>query len=84
MIGAMILSVVLTYAFSNLAIIEKWNIRQTAAVTEQQLEAATADGANKVFTLYLFAPVEAVFLTWFWYWMSRKVWGNRSNLMPND
>ena len=76
-IMAIITSLCLTYVLSNLAVIEKWDQRIEEAGTEEQLEAATADGANKVFTLYVFAPIEAAFFTGLWYWVGRRIW-NRS------
>lgn len=75
---AIALSLSFTYAFSNLAVVEKWKIRAQTAITERQQEAATADGANKVFTRLIFAPLEAVFLTGFWFWVGRKVWKPRN------
>ncbi|MCW8929067.1 MAG: hypothetical protein OQL19_02375 [Gammaproteobacteria bacterium] len=70
---AVIISLLLTYALSNMAVIEKWDLRLESAVTENLLEEATTDGANKVFTLYIIAFLETVFFTWFWYWIGRKI-----------
>lgn len=71
---AIAISLISTYMLSNLAVIEKWNIRVQTAITEQQQEAAMADGANKVFTRIFFAPLGAVFVTWFWFWVGRHIW----------
>jgi len=78
LIAALTTSLLLTYSFSNLAIVKKWEIRLNAAVTEEQIEAAAADGANKVFTRYFFAPIEAAFFTWIWYWIGSSIWRSRS------
>jgi hypothetical protein len=65
-ISLIMLSLVLTYSFSNLAVIRKWDIRMEIAKTKEELEHATADGANKVFTLMFIAPIEAIFFTSLW------------------
>lgn len=75
---AIAISLSFTYAFSNLAVLEKWKMRAQTAITEQQQEAAMADGANNVFTLIIFAPLEAVVFTWFWFWVGRNIWKPRN------
>lgn len=65
-ISLVMLSLVLTYSFSNLAVIRKWDIRMDIAKTKEELEYASADGANKVFTLLFIAPIEAIFFTSLW------------------
>jgi uncharacterized membrane protein len=73
-VAGAVVSLVATYTLCNLAVQEKWQTRVEIAKTENQLEAATADGANTVFTAYLFAPLEAVLYTWFWGYIGRKAW----------
>jgi len=73
-VAGVVISLVVTYALCNLAVQEKWQTRIEIAKTEKQLEAATADGANVVFTAYLFGPLEAVLYTWFWGYIGRKAW----------
>lgn len=75
-ISLVMLSLLLTYSFSNLAVIRKWDIRMEIANTKEELEYATADGANKVFTLMFIAPIESIFFTSLWggvgYYVHRK------------
>lgn len=75
-VSCVLLSLVLTYTLSNLAVIRKWDIRMEIAKTQAELDYATTDGANKAFTLMFFAPLEAIFFTSFWggigYLLSRK------------
>ena len=73
-----ILSVLLTYALCNLAVKEKWLIRNRVAVTEQQKSYATSDGANLVFTAIAIAPLEALIYTALWGFVGRKVWSKRN------
>jgi hypothetical protein len=73
-IAGVIISLVATYTLSNLAVQEKWQTRFEIAKTKEQLEVATADGANLVFTAILFAPLESVLYTWFWGYIGRKAW----------
>ena len=70
-------SILLTYLFSNLAVHRKWNIRLNVAKTQNEIEYATADGANKAFTLIFIAPSEAILFTSLWgvigtYWWRLK------------
>ena len=73
------LSLMLTYSFSNLAVIRKWDIRMEIAKTKEELNYATADGANKVFTLMFIAPIEAIILTSFWGGVGYYVRRNKKN-----
>ena len=73
-VAGVVISLVVTYTLCNLAVQEKWQTRIEMANPEKQLEAATADGANTVFTAYFFGPLEAVLYTWFWGYIGRKVW----------
>ena len=80
------LSLVSTYLLSNMAVAEKWRIRNEVAATEEQLSTATSDGANIVFTRFLFAPVEAVVFTAFWGiigWRCSSVGRSTPNAAPN-
>ncbi len=61
-----ILSLLLTYYFSNLAVDRKWDLLSDWADTPEALEIAQRDGANRVFTLLFLGPAEAVVLTVFW------------------
>ena len=60
------LSLLLTYCFSNLAVDRKWDLLSDWADTPEEMEIAQRDGANRVFTLSLLGPAEAVALTVFW------------------
>jgi hypothetical protein len=75
-VSCILTSLLLTYTFSNLAVIKKWDIRLETAETQDELDYATADGANKVFTLFFIAPLEAIIFTSFWggvgYLINRK------------
>ena len=63
-----------TYVLCNVAAQKKWDIRIENAKTDQELEAATADGANIVFTAFLFAPLESVTYTWLWSVVGHRTW----------
>jgi hypothetical protein len=52
-IAGAVVSLLATYYLSNLAVQAKWRTRFELARTEQELEYASADGANLVFTLFL-------------------------------
>ena len=67
-------SLATTYTLSNLAVQEKWRIRNEIAVTPEEVAYATADGANLVFTFLLIAPVEAIVLTWLWGLVGWRCW----------
>lgn len=55
-----------TFVLSNMAVSEKWEIRREIAVTDDEMDRASADGANLAFTLLVFAPLEAVVFTTIW------------------
>lgn len=59
-------SVVATYILCNMAVQEKWRARFEMAKTDQELEYASADGANLAFTAFFFAPFESVLYTTLW------------------
>lgn len=61
LIIAVILSLFATYALCNISVQEKWKTRLSLAKTEAQLEYATADSANLVFTSFFIGPFEASF-----------------------
>lgn len=69
-----LVSLALTYWLCNIAVQEKWRTRFEMAKTEQQIQVATTDGANIVFTAFFFGPLEAVLYTWFWGYIGRKAW----------
>ena len=69
-----VVSLASTYTLSNLAVQEKWRIRNEIAVTAEELAYATADGANLVFTLFLIAPLEAILLTLLWGFVGWRCW----------
>ena len=74
-----VFSLVVTYMLCNLSVKEKWDTRCEIAKTDQELQYATADGANLVFTAYFIGPFEAVLYTWFWGYVGRKCWGGTPN-----
>ena len=61
-----LMSLILTFAFSNLSVMRKWDLRMGNAVTAEEKERATADGANKVINLMFISPIESVLFTIFW------------------
>ena len=65
---AILTSLLATYWLANLAVQEKWKVRFATASTDAEIQRATADGANRVFTAILLAPVQAVFSTALWCW----------------
>lgn len=67
-------SLVLTYALCNLAVQEKWRIRNEIAKTEIEQEYATADGANLVFTALIIGPFEAIAYTSIWGIIGWRCW----------
>lgn len=73
-IAGVVMSVIVTYTLCNLAVQEKWKTRWEMAKTEKELEAASVDGANLVFTTYVSGPLEAAMHTWFWGYFGRKAW----------
>jgi hypothetical protein len=78
-LAGIIISILFTYVLCNLAVHEKWRIRNQVAVTEQEKEYATADGANLVFTAFAISPLEALGYTALWGFVGRRVWSKRKN-----
>jgi hypothetical protein len=70
-------SILATFVFSILAVERKWSIRLSEAVTPEELEYATTDGANMAFTLLFLAPAEAVFFTLVWGLVGRYAWAKQ-------
>ena len=68
------ISLATTYALSNLAVQEKWRIRNESAVTATEQAYAIGDGANIVFTLFFIAPIEAIVLTCLWGFIGWRFW----------
>jgi hypothetical protein len=60
------LSVYLTYWLCVFAVERKWQMRLAQATTDEQLQRATADGANLTFTALITGPLEAVLYTVLW------------------
>jgi len=69
-----LLSLIATNRFCNIAVEEKWDTRNKIASTPQQIEKAHADGANRLFTLLFIAPFEAVVYTAFWGFLGWRYW----------
>jgi hypothetical protein len=67
-------SFVATWNLNFLAVTTKWTIRNTTAVTADDIAHATADGANIVFSAIALAPLEALVLTLLFAWIGRKIW----------
>ena len=75
---ALVLGVILslgsTYFLCNLTVQEKWQTRLEIAKTDQELEYATADGANLVFTYFAIAPLESILYTSIWGLVGWRYW----------
>jgi len=74
LILGILLSLSATYFLCNFSVQEKWRIRFESAKTEQEIERASVDGANLVFTLLVFAPAEAVTYTGLWAVVGWRTW----------
>ena len=74
LVVGILLSLSATYLLCNVAVQEKWRIRFESAVTEQELEKASADGANLVFTAILIAPFESTVYTTLWSVIGWRTW----------
>lgn len=74
LILGVLLSLTGTFTLCNLAVEKKWNDRLEMARTDVELDYATADGANLVFTLLVFAPFEAMLYTSFWGAIGWRYW----------
>lgn len=80
LIGAVI-SILATYGLCLFAVIRKWDLRMESAITPEQMDMSQADGANKIFTAYVSAPIEAIFWTalWGFIWMRLNKKSTKSN-----
>ncbi len=74
-----IFSLILTFILSNLSVSRKWDLRMENAVTIQEKEQATGDGANKVFNLMFFSPIESILFTIFWSGVGCMIYRVRHN-----
>jgi hypothetical protein len=74
LIVGVLISLVVTYTLCNISVQEKWRIRNEIAVTDSEREYATADGANIVFTAFLFGPIEAIAYTSLWGVVGWRLW----------
>jgi len=74
LIGAIILSLFATYILCNISVRDKWEKRFELAKTDKELEYASADGANLVFTAIVIGPLEAILYTFFWGFVGWKLW----------
>jgi len=63
LVPGILLSLSATYFLCNVSVQETWRIRFESAKTEQEIERASADGANLVFTAFFFAPLKAAAYT---------------------
>jgi len=63
-----------TYTLCNISVREKWGKRFELAKTDEELEYASADGANLVFTAIAIGPFEAILYTSFWSFVGWKLW----------
>ncbi len=63
-----------TFALCNLSVQEKWDSRLEMAETDRELEYATADGANLVFTYFAIAPFESIVYTSLWGFVGWRYW----------
>jgi uncharacterized membrane protein YeaQ/YmgE (transglycosylase-associated protein family) len=77
----LICSFVATWNLNFLAVTTKWQIRNSTAVTSEEVEVATSDGANIVFTAILFGPLEALILTLIFGWIGQKIWRHQPNAL---
>ena len=71
---AIILSLITTYSLCNISVREKWKTRYEIARTDQEINYATEDGANLVFTAIVIGPFEAVLYTALWGFLGWKAW----------
>ena len=68
-----IFSMMTTYTLSNIAVEVKWKERMNQAKTQLEIKEACADGGNRVFVALFFAPLEAIFYTWFFGYLGRHI-----------
>jgi hypothetical protein len=71
-------SIVVTYILCVQATEAKWIMRNSTASSERDIEFANADGANLVFTALFLAPFQAIFFTWLWSKIGRRIWQRKS------
>ncbi len=74
LIIAITISLFATYTLCNISVREKWGKRFELAKTDEELEYASADGANFVFTAIAIGPFEAILYTSFWGFVGWKLW----------
>ena len=74
LIIAIIFSLVSTYTLCNISVREKWKVRYEIAKTSKELDYASADGANLVFTAIFIGPFEAILYTTIWGVIGRVGW----------
>jgi hypothetical protein len=71
---AVIISLFTTYALCNLSVRKKWHKRYEIAKTQEEMDYATTDGANLVFTAIFIGPFEAILYTFLWGFVGYKLW----------
>jgi|GEM_PF-5946580 len=74
LITGIVLSLLRTYLLCNVSVQQKWKIRNELARTDEEMEYATADGANRVFTAFVIGPFEALLYTSFWGICGWRLW----------
>lgn len=74
LVAAIIFSLFSTYILCNIYVREKWKARHEIAETSKELDYASADGANLVFTAIFIGPFEAIFYTAIWGIIGRLGW----------
>jgi uncharacterized membrane protein YiaA len=74
LILGVIISLIATYTLSNIAVQEKWKVRNQVAQTDIEREHATADGANLIFTAFFIGPFEAIIYTSIWGVLGWRLW----------
>ena len=72
-IGAVV-SIISTYCLCNLSVQKKWQTRFEIAKTQEELDYASTDGANLVFTAFIIGPFEALLYTSLWGVVGVRVW----------
>jgi len=73
-------SIVVTHILCVQATEAKWIMRNSTANTESDVELANADGANLVFTVLFFALFQAIFFTWLWSKIGRRIWQRKPTI----
>lgn len=67
-------SLVATYLLCNAAVQTKWKTRYEMAQTQAEMDYASNDGANLVFTAMITAPFESVMYTSIWGVVGWRMW----------